>query len=410
VLSLTLQAQEGVPGPKSTDEEDRTPSVRFLFKERPSLRIGKSLRVDFRAKLLGDFRKFPLRDAVRQPTFEFQQSRVGVQGDFLEHLEYEAEAELADGDPRWQDLYLNVRYFRDFQVQFGKFKQPFGRDRLTALDDLTFAFRSRIGSELAPGRDVGVMIHGRVYNRALSYQAGIFRGNGETGGSSGRTMAARLTGAPLRALPAPRWLQSLELGIAVTSSQLPEKLGGLTGETVFGEAFSPRVYVAGQRLRLGFEMGWAAGPFSIEGEFTHARDERSQMGVRANDLPGLIARGWYLGAAWAVTGERKTGGAIQPRRDFLHDGGFGALEFAIRFERLRFGSGEHPGMPATHARAPNIPATSDGVWTSGINWYLNRYLRIQGNIIRERVEGFPGGDAAERRTFWTQVARLQFVI
>lgn len=382
--------------------------VRFTYKDRPSLRIGKSVRIDFRAKFHGDFRGFPLEDKKKTTLFEFRRARVGVQGNFLREFEYELETELTDDQPRLRDAYLNLRYFRDFQIQVGKFKQPFGRDRLTAFHNLDFIFRSRIGSEIAPGRDIGVMVHGRFYNRGLNYQTGIFRGSGEDD-ASGRTIVARLTGLPLRLVPTPEWLRSLELGIAVASSRLPEGTIAPRGETVFGQAFSQRVQVNGRRFRAGIEMEWASGPFSIQGEFIHSRDGRRQQSVRMEDLPDAIARGWYLGATWAITGEKKAEG-IHPRKEFLRNGGFGALEVATRYEHLRFASSEHPGPPVAHARAPNIPSTSDRAWTAGINWYLNRYIRIQGNVIRERVEGFPLDSSADRQIFWSRIARLQFVM
>ena len=183
----------------------------------------------------------------------------------------------------------------------------------------------------------------------------------------------------------------------------------MRGEPVFGRAFFLPVHVSGKRSQLGIEWDWASGPFSIGGEFIHARDERLGQGVRTEDLPNLIARGWYLGATWAITGEKKAGG-IRPHKNFLQNGGLGAFELATRYEQLRFGSSEHPGSPLAHPRAANILANSDRVWTWGINWYLNRYVKIQSNFIREQIEGFPPDPFAERRTFWTRVARLQFIL
>ena len=104
--------------------------------------------------------------------------------------------------------------------------------------------------------------------------------------------------------------------------------------------------------------------------------------MRTQDLPNLLARGWYLSGTWVVTGEKKAGG-LEPRRAFLRDGGWGAVELALRCERLRLGSSAHPGPAFVHPRAANLLGNSEQIWTFGLNWYLNRHTKIQANAVRE---------------------------
>ena len=138
-----------------------------------------------------------------------------------------------------------------------------------------------------------------VFKRALSYQVGIFRHDGDNAGTGQRTLAARFTGTPLRLVAAPHWLKGLRTGFAIAHSELPEGLNGLRGRTLARETFFSRVFVNGRRLRLGAELDWSSGPFSVKGEFLQSSDTRRGQGVRRQDLPNLMARGWYLCGTWS---------------------------------------------------------------------------------------------------------------
>jgi phosphate-selective porin OprO/OprP len=409
-IPVLLPASEPSSEQKNRDETKR--NVRFVWNNRPSLRFGDWLRVDFRVKLQGDFQGFSPELETDEGTFEFQRKRIGIEGNFLRHFEYEVERELREENP-WRDVFVNVRYFRDFQVKVGKFKIPFGLDQLTSPVNLDFVHRSRIGDTLAPGRDIGIVAHGRFFRRGLNYDAGFFRHDGENARhdeipGAGRTFAGRVTGTPLRLLKIPEVIEIVELGIAFTTGTVPEGPNSVRGRTASRETFFPSIFVNGSRLRLGVDMNWSPGPFSIKGEFMHLQDERLNQGLLGQDLPDLISRGWYVSGTWAITGERKIDG-IEPRKNFLR-GGIGAVELAGRYEQLRFGSSEHPGPPLRNPRAPNILGNSDRVWTVGANWYLNRWGKIQANAIHEKIEDTLRSPIPGRARFWMWICRLQFVL
>jgi phosphate-selective porin OprO/OprP len=416
---------------ESQDEKkDSSKGFRFVFKNNPSLRFGKVLRIDFRSKFQGDFRSFSPELDTDEGVFDLRRTRVGIEGTFLKNIEFEVEYELRDvlrpienGDEtassaQLRDAYVNLTYFEDFQIKAGKFKIPFGLDQLTGPTRLDFINRSRIGDTLAPARDVGIVVHGRVFKRGLSYEAGLFERDGENarpGDNPGaeRTFAGRLTGTPLRLLALPGVFKTAELGVAFTSSTVPEGAKGIRARTVARKIFFPlsgdRMFVHGQRLRVGTELNWMPGPFSVKGEFIHMRDERLAQSLRGTDLPDLISRGWYLSGSWAVTGEKKASG-IEPRRELLPKMGMGAVELAIRYEQIRFGSSEHPGAPLRHTRAANLVPASDRVWTFGVNWYLNRWIKVQFNGIRERIEDLVRMPVPGEDLLWSRIIRLQVVM
>ncbi|HKE86116.1 MAG TPA: porin [Vicinamibacterales bacterium] len=408
-ISVDSPASLGTTATDS-DEADR---VRLVFTNRPSLRVGDLLRVDFRLKLQGDVRTYD--SAVsREDGFEMNRKRVGIQGRFLQYFEYEVERELRDENP-WRDVFVNVSYFDDFQVRGGKFKMPFSLEELTGPTDLDFIYRTNVVDHLSPGRETGVALHGQFNKRAVGYEAGVFNGDGEDEDARldrnhrvERTFAARVTGRPLRRARLPAHAGELIVGFAITGGDVPEGLSSLRGRTVFHESFVDPVYVQGRRLRLGLETDWQPGPFSVKGEFIRATDERKNQGVMQEDLPARVAQGWYVSSTWVMTGEAKYGG-VDPRRP-LFRGGLGALELAARYERLGFGSTFAGETDSTSPRGANLLETSDTAWTGGVNWYANRWIKVQANVIRERIEDANGNAILDRRSFWTRVLRLQFVL
>jgi phosphate-selective porin OprO/OprP len=408
---------------KEEKEEEKSSRVKFVFKNNPSLRFGKIFRVDFRTKLQGDVRAFSPDITTDEGEFDIQRVRFGLEGNFLKDFEYEVEREFRQSfggrtsKNRWRDADLNIRHFRNFQVRIGKFKAPFSMERLTSAHKLDFVLRSRIADDLAPGRDVGASVHGRFFERGLNYEVGVFRRDGEDENAESidaetrgeRMYAARVTGTPLGLLPVPKIAKDLELGIASTSSNIPEGLSGMRGKTASGHTFFRRVYVDGTRFRLGTELNWSPGPFSIKSEFIHVRDDRSKQSIRATDLPPFIARGWYLTGTWAITGEKNADG-IQPRHSLFVDRGIGAIQLAARYEQLRFGSSQHIGTPSRSPRASNILGNSDRVWTLGANWYLNSFIKVQVNGVHDKIEDTQRSPISDRANYWMGILRLQFVM
>jgi phosphate-selective porin OprO and OprP len=394
------------------DDPDEAPPVRFAFPDRPSLRFGSVLRIDFRLRLQGDRHSYSPAEVSDDPAWEMSRRRVGIQGTAFEHVEYELEREIRKRS-LWRDAFVNFRYFDDYQVQGGKFKVPFSQERLTGSTDLDFVYRANVVDTLAPARDIGVTLHGRFNQRAIGYDVGVFRNDGEAARfdfnpGAGQTVAARLAGRPLRLTAATGSTREMEVAVAVTASEVPDGLNSLRGRTVFREQFFAPVYVNGRRVRLGLDADWRPGPFSLKAEFIRVTDERKNQGIFDEDLPVLVSRGWYVSGTWVLTGESKFDG-IAPRRPLLR-GGVGGIELAARLERLGFGSsleGE-PELPTP--RAPNLLEAGLRAWTFGVNWYVNQWIKIQLNAVREQFEDPDRSPVAGRDVFWTRVVRLQFVM
>lgn len=412
--NATADANANAAGQKGEDEKQERSRVRFVMGNHPSLRAGNMLRIDFRVKLHGDFRAFSPDLATDEGLFDPNRRRLGIEGNFLRHFEYQLESELREDNP-WRDVFLNFRYFDNVQIQGGKFKIPFGLDELTSEMNLDFVYRSRIADDLAPGRDIGVTAHGRFFSRGLGYEVGVFRRAGEherfgPNPGAGRTAAGRLMVRPFRPTGAPAALKELEVAFDATTGAITEGPYALRGRTVSGNPYFDGVYVNGRRVRVGVDLNWTPGPVSVRGEFLRVRDERRDQGLGASaDLPPLISQGWYASSTWAVTGEPEAEGIIEPKRP-IFQGGVGAVELGARYERIGFGSSAKDEPPSRSPRAAHVLDAGEHVWTFGVNWYLNRWARIQVNAVREWLEDTDRSPIMGRTTFWTRVCRLQFVL
>jgi phosphate-selective porin len=396
-LPSSASAQQAPPEARS--------AVEFRWGDHPSLRVDDTLRIDFRARFQGDIRRSegPLSDDGQ---FDVPRRRIGIDGEVRNLLAFQVERELQDEEP-WRDVYVDYRQFDAIRVQGGRFKLPFSLDENTSGTNLDFVYRSLAATHLAPGRDRGVMVHGRFADEAIAYEAGVFAHDGDnvlprdaeqTRGS--RTFAGRVIVRPA---------DTLRAGVAWTEGDVSAGISAIRGRTPFRDHFFPgEMWVAGARRRLGVEAQWLPGPFSLQGEYMRLTEERLGQSVEDGDLPPVAASGWYVSGTWAITGDRKARGLDSPRNP-LFDGGFGAVELAGRIEALAFGEGPAPGA-STSPRAEVPLGNRDRVLTLGVNWYLNRWIKVQANIVRDEIRHPEQGPVPEATSFWSQVFRFQVTI
>jgi phosphate-selective porin OprO/OprP len=374
--------------------------------------------VDFRLRLQGDLKDseapLPDDDEEDESSIDIARRRFGLDGEIVNLFDYQVEYEFGDDTEPWRDVYINYKQFAFAQVQAGKFKLPFSLDENTSPTNLDFVYRSRAADLLAPGRDRGVMGHGRVLDRGmLRYEIGVFNHDGANARTNntdrvqgGQTLAGRLTIQPLRSTTS--ILEDLSVGAAFTSSDIEEGFPDLRGRTALGSRFyRPDIWVKGTRRRTGFEARWRPGPFSFKSEYIRLTDERLGQSVEDTDLSPFLATGWYVSGTWALTGEDKAEGLDSPRRP-LFQGGFGAVELAARIERIDFGPVADNDVPSSGPRADVILGNSDRLETFGVNWYVNRWVKIQANIIRETLDDPSQGPLPSQPSFWSQVIRFQF--
>jgi phosphate-selective porin len=380
----------------------------FVMGDRPSLRFGNVLRVEPITKF--DALVWHSDLDAEGSEFSFERRRIGIQGRLFRVVEFEIERELGDEERPWRDVFAEFRKWRAVRVKAGRFKIPFGEERLTSIASLDFVNRSMASEALTPGRDTGIELNGRVFGNVLSYKVGVFQHDGDVsrGGTDApgeRAGAGTLTVAPFATADS-KALKSLEFGGAAAVGRVSEGLNGLRARTVGGyEAIAPH-FVSGTRLRLGAHAAWSGGPVAIRGEYLQARDERHGQSLGGGDLADVIGRGGYVTGVWTAIGELKGSGP----KEGLNAGRPGAIQLAGRMEWLGFASPGGIGEPLRNQRASNIMRNDLRAATFGVNWYPVRFVRLQLNFVRETLGDPERAPNPANPVVYSRVFRVQFAM
>jgi phosphate-selective porin len=384
----------------------RSSAQELSFENRPALTFGDTLRVELTARMQGD-----VRDAspgAAEGGFDLHRRRVGVKGTLTRHVEFEVEREL---NSSWRDAFVNLRTFRPMQLRAGQFKMPFSLEQLTSASSLDFVYRSRAAETLAPGRSIGASLHGRLAGRTIGYDGGVFIRDGENARfganpGAGQTVAGRVTFRLPQAARRSTSLADVEVGVGATTGDVPEGRYSLRGRLTSRDTFFSPVFVSGRRIRAGADVAWRPGPFGVRAEILRADDERRGQGLRGETLPRLRSEGWHATATWAVAGRR----ARTKAEEQTAPAGVKGLELAVRAEGLTFGSVDDSEPQLRNPRAANLAEARERAWTFGVNWTLNRWIRVQVNAIREELNDTARGASAGPGVAWTHVGRLQFAM
>ncbi len=289
------------------------------------------------------------------------------------------------------EAYVQLNYIPWFQVRAGKFKPPVGLERLQGDDDTGFVERG-LPTLLVPQRDIGYQVGADLWKRRVAYQVGVFNGvpdssiGTDTAVSNHRDYAARLFLTPFR--PNEKsLLRGLGVGFAASGGNTDGE--ALPSFKTFGQntflTFASGVAPAGHRTRLEPQAYYYLGGFGLLTDYG-LNEEGFQKGtVRRN----IAMRAYGVEVSYILTGERKSFGSPTPKRNFdpLHHGGWGAVELAVRLGDWEAEKGLY-----------NYGLVSDAVsprhlheYIGGVNWYLNRLVRITGDFGNT---SFGGGAAA----------------
>jgi phosphate-selective porin OprO/OprP len=302
--------------------------------------------------------------------------------------------------PSIYDAYVNYRYSPAFQVQAGKFKGPVGLEYLQS-DTYTFFNERSIVTDLVPGRDLGFELHGDIAGGVLSYAAGIFNGVGDARNTSNigfqdnREFDGRLFIQPFK-LTSLKPLQNLGFGVggswgdaSITNTLgLPNTTGGsqpgyfTDGQQQFF-AYTNRVVASHTHWRLSPQGSYYYGPLGLIGEYVIS-DQDVRNGSHSADLRNTA---WEISGGWVLTGEDATFNGVTPKHPFdPRNGQWGALQVVGRYADLDIDNAAFPFYAN-----PAASASEARSWSVGLNWYLNRNLRVNTSYSHT---AFTGGGTA----------------
>jgi phosphate-selective porin OprO/OprP len=373
-------------------------------------------------------------------TWLLRRARPIIEGTFANMFDFRFNPDFAGGKTVIQDAFLAARFNPMFVVTAGKFKEPFGLERLQLSPNNRF-IELGLPSDLVPNRDLGLQVSG-TYNfptGTLTYQVGYFDGTVDgtsTDASSTpdvdnndkKDFVARLFAQPF--LRTDSVLKFLGAGVAVSyvnevgtaANTLLPSYKTETQRNFFsfdGAAAAAGATAAasgtianGERLRISPQAYYYYKRLGLLAEYvSESQDVSRTFGTGANALTRrarLKPDSWQAYTTFLLTDDDATFGTVRPKRPFaLDQPGWGALEFAARVSQLKLDSATFLSPAGTVAQwfaDPSAQAREATAWTLGLNWYLTQ--NVAWNLDYSKTDfdgGAPNGrDRADESAFFTR--------
>lgn len=307
-------------------------------------------------------------DVLSDETADFRRARIELGGEIGDILRFRIDREFARGGG-WRNVWAAVRPADGVELRGGNFIVPFSMEELQSSNAMPLIERSLV-TALAPGFSLGggARVSQRNFTLAAGYFGDALSDEDERSERRGEGFAARATMLPVRNrstflhLAAAIERRDLDLGDSLRFTANPG--------TVFAPALvTTRAITDAERLtNIGGEAAFATGPLLLQGQYL-----RSQVD-RLGGADTLNFDAWYAMARFIVTGrdyDYSRGQGIVSGVDLPRRGG--AVELVARISQIDLNDGLFQ-----RGRGQTL--------TGGVNWYINRNLRVMANYARSEVE------------------------
>ncbi len=370
------------------------------------VRLKGLLQVDGRA-FIGDSTLSPL------DTFVLRKIRPILAGTLLGLTDFFFSPDFGNNAVVVADAFLDVHPFPWLRLRLGKFKEPYGLERIQADQDLTFIERA-LDQGLTPQREIGVQLSGDIAGGLVRYEAGIYNGTADNAitdidNNASKTFGGRIFVQPFNT-EALRGLGRLGVGVAASSgieggSAASTSLGAFKSagqNTVFTYLTSTsdttlNVFAGGRHSRINPQLYYYNGPFGFLGEWV-----KEHQGVQQGNATGA-----YNNSAGHITASIAFGGdvtyeGVKPKHALdLAAGTFGAIEIGVRYNWLKvdgaaFPTGTDPAKSVQEAKGYGV----------ALNWQLSRNLKASANYEQTRYTG-GAAKGADRKTENVLIGRFQ---
>ncbi len=353
--------------------------------------------------LQADGRAFTAGEASQVDTFLLRRVRPVLQGTLYKFIGFRVMPDFGEGKAVLQDAYLELRYFPKMSIRAGKFKAPFGLERLQSGTDLMFVERG-LPTDLVPNRDLGIQLGGELAKSRLNYAFGLFNGTPDgasvdTDNNNGKDFVARVFGSPFSGARRFRLLDGLGLGFALSAGTQDGALPSFktpAQSTFF--TYANGVTASGGRRRYSPQAYYYRGPFGLMAEFVRSNQAVEMSGTGSK----ILNKGWQVAGSYLLTRENATFKRLSPQRDF-HIGRrtWGAWELVARIGQLNV----DPNAFSLGLADPAKSARRARSWAAGVNWYLNRNVKIA--LDYERTSFAGGAAGGDRDSEGAVLSRFQ---
>ncbi len=382
----TVQQQVAAEVEKTTaGASDRVPEVTTKGK----LEIAdqnKDWKWRFGGRVQSDVTLVDSDDGIGGPSgHEFRRVRFYMSGTAWKWWDYKLQFDLEDvddGSQAIEDAYIRLTKFKPLSITFGQTKAPFSLVELTSSKYLTFIERPTPAAVFSGeglnigGRAPGITLatHGHdLWSAAGGFY--LYRQNDANHPRAiddGIGFTGRVTVSPLH-----EKTRALHAGISGGYKSTSNKaVGRLRARPAVN--LGPRIvdtdFGIGNDSHYALALEGAAvwGPFSVQGEYYHARLMNRGPSVSDYDMDG-----YYLFGSYFLTGESRNYnfskaafGSVKPNAP-LFGGGFGAWEIAVRYSNTDLND-----------IGAGIRGDEGDVITAALNWYVNNNLMFKANYVK----------------------------
>jgi len=313
-----------------------------------------------------------------------RRARLTAKYQFNQHLNTKIQFAYDESNNKLEakDLYLKYSGWQFAEITVGKFKEPFGLEYSTSSKNILTIARSMSTRAFAPGRHYGLGLSSLKKN--ATWALGIFDATDEDDLFNHYAITGRATYVLYN-----QKNNLLHIGMSASWREgLPERYQ--INENM--EVFSAKKIVESANLPLdtlthySIESAWRYNSLLLQGEYTtqHAQVKENHGALDAN------FSGYYLQASYLITGEQHR----YKKGRFIHltpQGHYGAVELVARYSTLN-ATDNNRGHQASNQ-------------TLGVNYYVNKQLRIMFNYLYGDLEGV---NAQEQSTGNAYSVRIQY--
>jgi phosphate-selective porin OprO/OprP len=331
------------------------------------------------------------------------------------------------------DAYVDAKFDDAYKFRVGKFTPGLSLYRLQSSSATKFN-ELGLGANFLPSRDIGAQVSGGLFNKTLHYSAGIFNGandgaNGNDDSNTDKEIVARLFASPFANTSGALKGLGFGVGISKTDARGTNGSTSLTSYKTFGqESFfsyskdasaTNTVFADGERTRIVPQFSYYNGSLGLTGEYVLEQQDVTRIfGTTPSDrrTGSMQNNGWDITASYLLTGEKASYGGVKPNKPFdPANGGWGAWEIALSLGQLDIDDdafrGANGAIGSADAFAQGTQSAKQAQnYALGVNWYLNKTLRLSLDYSDTRFDWGGGGTATnpdDRESERVLVGRVQ---
>jgi phosphate-selective porin OprO and OprP len=306
---------------------------------------------------------------------EMRAARIYVGGTINDFVEFLAQYELAGGDADFKSVYvgfMGIPYIGTVRV--GQQFVPFNMSATTSGNE-TMLMEGALVKVFAPGRETGIKILNTACDEQVTWAFGAFQDTNSYGDGQGEDviLAGRVTALPIFDEENGRLVH---VGAGYMHRDVKEnvRFRAMPEMNMFPALIDTGNIPATDVDAISLEAGMICGPLTLQSEYICA-----EVNADSGGMPKLD--GFVVQAGYVLTGEQRgyhkeSGkfGTVKPAdEDCVGKGGKGAWEVVLRYSAVNLDDD-----------MTNAGKLEDV--TAGINWYLNRNVRVMLNYVQADLE------------------------